>query len=380
MIRTAPMDALTALSLFHGSWFVRNEPRLVLQPNEENFVNAALGIAPKRWQGNPDLTRMARLLAEHPDVLERIGSRLLTVAISMPGCGPAVAFLLRRGIALQADLNAYNVLHEAAAAGTVDTLQAVFDARAARPARVIARKPLRGWRQSNLPLMYWAAAKGHSELARLLIRHNAAAHNAQPITGNGESGTTPLHEAITPPPRRLRDFQRLRARKLQVARLLLADGAHCDIYAACGLDDAARLRALVEAAPETLHAPDDRGNTPLHWAARGGARACTRILLTLGAKPNTPNRKGRTPLYHAAEYDHAAVARRLTGAGADVNWQDKKRSTPLHRATYEGSVETANFLLKAGADPMLRDKAGRTPFDTARRRARHLRADWEAAA
>ncbi|MCH7596915.1 MAG: ankyrin repeat domain-containing protein, partial [Planctomycetes bacterium] len=43
-------------------------------------------------------------------------------------------------------------------------------------------------------------------------------------------------------------------------------------------------------------APDNRGNTPLHWAASGGYRDVAETLLAFGAQMDAANSDGRTPL------------------------------------------------------------------------------------
>ena len=122
------MDTTDAVKLFRNNWFRRNEEHLELTPAEEQLITAALGRAPKRWSGAPDVERMEKILADEPSVLDRIGAQLLQVVIGMKGCGPAVQLLLDRGVPLEIEAIEYNVLHEASWGGMTDTLQAVFEA------------------------------------------------------------------------------------------------------------------------------------------------------------------------------------------------------------------------------------------------------------
>ena len=373
------MDA--ALLHFQNNWFMRNEEAPALSDAEKAFVQAALGPAPKRWDGEPDTAHMAALLAEHPNVLERIGPRLLKVAIGMRGCGPAVRLLLANGVPLDIDETSYNVLHEAAWAGSLDTLQAVFESGAADATGVSEKKPHTGW-PDNIPFMYWAAWGGYPDVAKLLIRYGASADHALHIKGNGERGGTSLHQAVAPYVGPNSGGQR--RGQLEVARILIDDGAPYDVYAVCGLDDVERLQTLIDADPSIVNAPEQYGMTPLHWAARACAMRCLTQLLEQGADVNARNKVARVPLHLAAETGPAAaigegempqaeVIRLLAKYGADLNAQDKKGRTPLHRATYEGRAVAAETLLEVGADPLIPNKSGKNAFAIARKEAKYLK-------
>ena len=362
-----------ALSFFRGHWFSRNEPVPQLTEVEIDLINAALGEAPKRWDGKPDMARLEEIVAAHPAACDRVGSRLLKVAVGMRGCGSAVALLLQRGVPFDVDPTAYTVLHEAAWAGATDTLKAVFEAGASDATPVSVAKPHTGW-PANLPLMYWAAWGGYPDMARLLIQYGAGVHHELAIKGNGERGTTSLHEAVAPSPWPPDNLLRSTAGKREVARILIDDGAAYDIYTACALDDATHAQALIDGDPANATAADAYGMRPLHWAARAGASACLALLLKHAAAVDAENKQRRTALQLAAEHDRAEAIRALAANGADLDTQDKKGRTPLHRATYEGKVAAAEALLAVGADPTVRNKSGRTAFEIARKDAKYLKA------
>ena len=364
------MDTEKAVELFEGNWFLRDREKPRLTPAERQLVAAAMGPAPKRWDGAPDVGRMEEILAANPQVLDRIGENLLQVVAAMRGCGPAVTFLLDRGVPLEIDESAYNVLHEAAWGGMEDTLRAVFESGAADATCVSVLKPHVGW-PDNISLMYWAACGGHVECARLLIRHGAGVHHELPIKGNGERGTTSLQEAVAPS-HWGKDPSRLE-RRLAVARLLIEDGAYYDVYSACALNDSARLKELIDEDAGVVVAAEGYGMTPLHWAARAGSGECAEMLLARGAGVNALNKARRTPLPLAAEGDQPEMIRLLARHGADLNTQDRKGRTPLHRATYEGRVAATEALLDAGADPAVLNRNGRTAFEIARKEAKHFR-------
>ena len=360
-----------AIKLYQENWFLREERLPAISEAEGHFIEAAIGQSPSRWDGQPDLQRMAEILAEHPAVLDRIGSHLLTVVTGMRGCGGAVTFLLDRGVPLNIDSSSYNVLHEAAWAGSVDTLEAVFSSGAADATPVSIQKPHTGW-PANLTLMYWAAWGGFPDVARLLIQYGAGVHHDLPIKGNGERGETSLHEAVAPG--RWGDDDAYRNDgKRDVARILIEDGASYDAYAASGLNDTAQLMSLISADPGTATAGGAYGMTPLHWASRAGSLECATLLLDHGAEVEVRNDARRTPLQLAAENGRTDIVKLLAEAGADLNTQDGKGRTPLHRATYEGHGGAAEVLLAVGADVGVLNANGKNAFEIARLGASYLK-------
>jgi len=360
-----------AVNLFRQNWFLRETRLPDISEAERRFIEASMGQAPGRWDGRPDLSLMAGILSGHPTVLDRIGSPLLTVLVGMRGCGNAVSFVLDRGVPFDVDTGAYNVLHEAAWAGSVDTLEAVFASGVSDATPVSIEKPHTGW-PANLSLMYWAAWGGFPEVARLLIAFGVGKHHELPIKGNGERGETSLHEAVAPGPWGDDDAPRNRGKR-EVARMLIEDGAVYDACAAAGLNDTGQLRTLVAADPDTARSAGVYGMTPLHWASRAGSLACVKMLLKRGAPVDARNKARRTPLQLAAERGRVDAVKLLVDGGADLDTQDRKGRTPLHRATYEGHGETAEALLAAGADGTMLNKNGKNAFEIARLGASYLR-------
>ncbi len=360
-----------AIRLFRKNWFLRNEQSPDITQAEGRFIDAAMGESPGRWDGRPDPSMMAEIIAGHPAVLDRIGSHLITVVIGMRGCGSAVSLLIDHGVSLNIVPDEYNVLHEAAWAGAADTLEAVFTSGAADATSVSVEKPHTGW-PANLSLMYWAAWGGFSEVARLLIANGVGKHHELPIKGNGERGETSLHEAAAPGPWGDDDSPR-NLGKREVARMLIEDGAVYDACAAAALNDTDRLEALMTSDLNAARLIGAYGMTLLHWASRADSLECVKLLLDRGADVDALNDAHRTPLQLAAERGKAGAIRLLAGAGADLDTQDRKGRTPLHRATYEGHAEAAETLLAAGADSNMLNKNGKTAFEIARKGASYFK-------
>lgn len=360
-----------AIRLFHENWFLREVQLPEITRAEARLVEAAMGPDPGRWDGRPDLSRMTAILVENPTVLDRIGAHLLAVIVGMRGCGGAVSFLLDRGVPFNIDTRSYNVLHEAAWAGSADTLEAVFTSGAADGTPVSVEKPHTGW-PANLSLMYWAAWGGYSEVARLLIDYGAGIHHELPIKGNGERGVTSLHEAVAPGHWGDDDAPRNQGKR-EVARMLIEVGAAYDACAAAGLDDTGRLEALMATNPDLALSSGPFGMTPLHWASRAGSLRSLQWLLDRGAEVDARNDAHRTSMQLAAEWGRAEAVKLLAAGGADLNAQDRKGRTPLHRATYEGHAESAEALLAAGADTTVLNRNGKTAFEIARKGASYLK-------
>ena len=367
-----PRQLPFAAHLFQGNWFSRRQERLDLTSEEIELIVATLGPRPKKWDGRctPNIDGMNRCLESNPGVLERIGSRLLSLVVAYPGGGPAVKLLIDRGVRLNFDPIEYNVLHEAAHSGAADTIKVVFESGMYDATSVSVEKPHTGW-PSNLSLLYWAAWGGYPEFASVCLKHGAAVHLELQIVGNGERGTTVLQESVAPS--HWNEDNPRTTGKLKTAQLFLEASANYDIYSACALNDVERVSSLLSIDSEAAARVDSFGSTPLHWAVRANAVDCVEKLLGSGVPLDVLNRSKRTAVQWAAERDAAESIQLLARAGADLNTQDGKGRTPLHRATYEGQVGAAEALIESGADITLTNKKGKTAFDIARKEAKRFK-------
>ena len=212
----------------------------------------------------------------------------------------------------------------------------------------------------------------------------------------GASTATTLPEAIA-------------AGQDSLAATLLRGGAdlearHPDRHGASALmlaaarDDADLVNALIDLGAD-VDARDDRGDTPLNWAARHGAMNAARELMQAGANPRLSGRGnalqtalrrgheelvqvlsvamearhtpgGRDLMLMVAAYrdDAAAVATGLD-RGADPDARDDVGRPLLHPAARLGHVAALGALVNGGADPDAQDENGFTALMVAAREA-----------
>jgi ankyrin repeat protein len=116
--------------------------------------------------------------------------------------------------------------------------------------------------------------------------------------------------------------------------------------------DVEKLRVLLDADADLIHARDADGSTALHCATWKGRQAVVTFLLSAGADVNIHSHNehwGTTPLHAAAHANQAAIAQMLIENGADVNAQDKDGKTPLHHTTFHKAKAAARVLQNSGA-------------------------------
>lgn len=354
---------------FRGRYMGNEYSDIRLTEPERLFVNAALKHGRLRWDGAPDIATIERLIADDPHVADRIGERLIRLLCGRRGTDEVVSILLDHGISLVIDEGAYNVLHEAAWANAHKTLRAVFAHGAIDATGVSVKKAHTGW-PDNVSMMYWAAWGGFPKTAEVLLEYGVGVHHELKIKGNGERGMTSLHEAVAPC--HFNNPEQIEG-KIEIAKMLIEDGAYYDVYTACALDDSNRLQELATENEAVLSETDEFNMRPLHWAARAEAISCLNILLEGGVQIDALNNNKRTPLHLAVDLGRVKSVQMLAEAGADLNVGDTKGRTPLHRATYEGQAEVAELLLALGADPTLENKKGKTAFEIARKEAKYLK-------
>ncbi|MEI9994110.1 MAG: ankyrin repeat domain-containing protein [Rhizomicrobium sp.] len=136
--------------------------------------------------------------------------------------------------------------------------------------------------------------------------------------------------------------------------------------------DAARVEALVGAAPWTIDLLSPDGWTTLHLAAFVGNDAAVETLLALGANARIMGRAFEQNLpIHAAcagrRIGKAAMIKLIAATG-DPDAKQKQGYTALMIAAANGFDAAVDTLLEAGADRSLAQGDGKTAGDIARER------------
>jgi ankyrin repeat protein len=132
------------------------------------------------------------------------------------------------------------------------------------------------------------------------------------------------------------------------AALLLSRGAQMDIFAAAGLDFLHEIRVRLKSSPGLAYArlngcfdegsigtdskplwdyPFGKGETVLHWAARGCPTAIT-SLCQAGSNINAVSSCGETPLHWAINAYEPATIKDLLELGANPDFADANGITP----------------------------------------------------
>ncbi|XP_069600029.1 uncharacterized protein [Ranitomeya imitator] len=115
--------------------------------------------------------------------------------------------------------------------------------------------------------------------------------------------------------------------------------------------------------PVDLPSQSETGQHPIHWAAVNGYICVVDLLVKAGVSIDVEDQKGCTPLITAAQYGHTALCCYLIGKGAKVYVCDLEGDTALHWAAFKGHCELTHLLIYSGSNPRTTDNFGQDGVD-----------------
>ncbi|MFC1836839.1 ankyrin repeat domain-containing protein, partial [Thermodesulfobacteriota bacterium] len=377
---------------------LRKTPSIVYGTNPLNNRTALMVAASK---GHAGIVEELLNQGANTEAKDYWGKTALILA-SGAGHWKVVELLLRRDADAHAkSLAGYTALH---AAARHDPKDAKRQDRYVRTAEVLigngAVVDARNTKTGSTPLRH-AAHKGHLELVKTLLEHNADPNIAD------KNKRTPFSTAC-------------RYGRKEIVRILLNNGAHLkgmvtygtpedvqktsSLLRAALLGDTDGIKALLKAGVDPDKGTDsgetplifasalgytdvvklllDKGAeidratidskaTPLMWASFNGRGPVVRLLVDKGAKVNAKNFQSYTSLMLAAEVGHTKIVKLLKEKGADMNAANHQGHTALTLASMKGFEPTVAYLLKNGADyeakEEVKGREGSTPLILAAR-------------
>jgi len=143
-----------------------------------------------------------------------------------------------------------------------------------------------------------------------------------------------------------------------VLDLIIERGDYADtIHLAACRGDLDKVQTLLEKGTD-VNTKDEFGCTPLHWAVRARSPEVASLLITNGADINaTAGPDNLTPLMTARKLP---VIELLVSKGVDVRSQENK--SKLYKACSVGDIKVVRFLIDKGADVNARNSRRSTPL------------------
>ncbi|XP_051784506.1 uncharacterized protein LOC114652791 [Erpetoichthys calabaricus] len=104
---------------------------------------------------------------------------------------------------------------------------------------------------------------------------------------------------------------------------------------------------------------------PIHWAAVNGHISVVDLLHEAGVSLDVTDKRGCTPLILASQYGHTDLCCYLIGKGAQLYSCDNEGDNALHWAAFKGYCELTRLLIYSGFSPQQADIVGQTPLHLA---------------
>jgi uncharacterized protein len=247
-------------------------------------------------------------------------------------------------------LTGFRPLISAAAKGRLNVVKFLLSAGAILDARVSDDYPTDHRGATALML---ASFNNHKKVAELLLDAGADANASTKETGL----STPIEYAAA-------------KGHLEIIRMLLRAGAVLTRQAITHATIYGHLLALKELLKGKQ--PKDIPFSPATMATNFSERTqktrrreILEFLLNAGADINGSDAFGHTALHNAVKNSDVKLLEWLIEKRANVNRITRPRSTVLHYAAFLGECECAKVLIEAGADLTIQNAEGKTPLQWA---------------
>ncbi|XP_063311443.1 DNA-binding protein RFXANK [Pelobates fuscus] len=126
-----------------------------------------------------------------------------------------------------------------------------------------------------------------------------------------------------------------------------------------------QLKDYLQKDETLLNRQDERGFTPLMWAAAFGEIETIQHLLDMGADPHILAKERESALSLASTGGYSDIVTLLLKKEVDINIYDWNGGTPLLYAVRGNHVKCVEVLLEHGADITMEADSGYTPMDLA---------------
>jgi uncharacterized protein len=150
----------------------------------------------------------------------------------------------------------------------------------------------------------------------------------------------------------------------KIAQLLIAKGAHLDIYEASMTGKIDVMKEMILKDKSAVNSFSGDGFTALHLASFFGHQGIASYLIQRGADVNSVARNAMKvmPLHSAVARNQVKISELLLTNGANVNARQEGGFSPLHAAAQSGNLQMAELLLNHGADVNAKTDKGKTPL------------------
>lgn len=211
--------------------------------------------------------------------------------------------------------------------------------------------------------LHLAVDCGHVGNVEILLKYNPNVNSS--CTIDNEEGHTALHFAA-------------KGTKEEIVEMIINTGANINASTKSGMTPLHlavengilnNVKMLLKYKPDincvcTLE--NEKGYSPLHFAAKGTNKEIVKFLLNSGAEINKNTENGLTPLHLATKYGRVDIVKILLIYNPEVNYLhtsvNEEGYTPLHFAAKGSNEKIVEILLNSGSFINARNVNGKTPL------------------